>query len=186
MLTERKAIEQAIQWNRSEITSMREASRILTEQNFLHTKRLRELDEYDRVHGQVIALDPNAIIPILVEQSRLMAELIEERASKKDLMLELSDMMGEETVTTRRTFTQTSEESTTTTKTKRNDFKKQAPTVASILKSFGRPVSLSDIVEKMELDHDAKWGFPTNAMDSIIRFDPRISRVGHGTYQYKL
>lgn len=187
MLTERQAIQEAIQWNRDEISRMREESRVLFEQNFLHTKRLRELDELDRTRGQFIALDSNEIIRLLVEQSRLMAELIDERTPKVDLMAELEPLYSEETTTTtKRTMVETSEESTTTIKRKRNDFKKQSATVASILKDVGRPTVLKDIMSTMEEDHEITWDFPTNAMDLIMKHEPRISRVSHGAYQYKL
>jgi hypothetical protein len=187
MLTERKAIEEAIHWNRDEITRMREESRVLFEQNTLYTKRLRELDELDRTNGQIIAMDPNETIQLLVQQNQLVADFIAAYAPKPNLMEDLEPILAEEeetTVTTKRIVTET-EESTVTIKKKRNDFKKQASTVASILKSSGRPTSLEDIQLKLSEDHAITWDFPTNSMDLIMRHEPRISRAARGMYQVK-
>lgn len=196
MLTERKSIQEAIQFNQEEIKRLSEERRMLFDQNLVFTKRIREIDEIERGTGQLVIVDPMESMRLHAETNQLLTRLIPnvtlDRLTdllEQEALDSARELFTEETTTTTKkttTFVEESEETTVTKKQKRNDFKKQAPTVASILSEFGRPTSLQDLTAILEKDHEIKWSQPSQAMDSIMRFQPRISRAGHGVYQLSL
>lgn len=188
MLTERQAIKEELEWIRVERTR-------LSDRYWENMARLRELDELDRKNGPLVLIDHEKITGQLCDAVTTLRGLIPDisldrikEMMEQEVLRKTAEMFEEETIIVESsTVTQTnSEKSVTTKKVKRNDFKKQAPTVASILKEFGRPTSLQNIMAKLEEEHHIKWDYPTSSFDLIMQYDPHISRVSKGFYQYTI
>lgn len=70
---------------------------------------------------------------------------------------------------------------------KKSDMRSLAYELANFLKNKGTPVKMAHIVEHMRtLNNFRVPKNPTNTMNQIITYEPKIERIGKGYYQYRI
>lgn len=165
--TERVALREYLEFLREE------RERITTEYwNTLN--RLRELDEKEEreTQGQKFNVpEKGSSFQDAVEAMNNLDEddnVEQTRISQQDIE-EMKDY-DEVTVSVKRS--------------RRNDIKSLSYQVASYLKNSPVPVKMSELKEFME-DQGHKTKNPTDLMNHIMEYHPRVERVSRGYYQYR-
>lgn len=186
--TERKAIQEEIAW-------IREERRRLHDRYFELLDRLKVLDE-----REVESVDPTEVISRLMDITDTLSELVP-KVPVQNLIHHLKDNYDTSAVEQGSDEDNSGEKGAISSKElllqkMRDDslhkgrgnvkYKYQVELVVDIMKELGRPAQLYELKQIMEDRHSIVWSNPTNAMISISKYEPRLEKIGYGTYQLKL
>jgi hypothetical protein len=186
ILTERAAIQDEMKW-------IREERRHLHDRYYDLMDRLRYLDERD-----MEAVDPNVVINQLIDTTNRLGNIVPEvtigqvvEHLQKEFDLSAFAPKKEEEeqsiIPKEEIFKEQLREDAQSNfmRGTKNDYEKQAPLVVKIMKELGRPVQLAELKDMMYEKHNVIWKNASNAINTIMIYEPKIEKIQYGTYQYR-
>jgi hypothetical protein len=202
MFTERTAIRERIQEIKQEKAELRnryyeEKSTLETEYSML-LERLREMDESNSMQ-----VDMESLVGSLIDSVNILSQIApkpnvhqivnaikspEMEEMVHNIVEEIHEEVKEKHTIKTADIEESKERESKKTVTKRrsyNDLASKAPQIVSIMKEFGRPVQIGELIPHLEEIGIKVGSNPSSLMTNIMNHDNRIERAMKGYYQVR-
>lgn len=189
MLTERKALQDYIEW-------LKDERRRLGEEYWSAIERLRVLDQEVQTDISSIDMvnDLSKLIKMQTETVNKLGNLIP--SIPVETIVESWSETERVSIETEKNYSKISpkqmeqekdrEDFSATIKRRNNSIKNLSSDVSTFLEGAGAPVKMAEIENYVLQKGYNKFSNPSDIMNKIMNYNPRIERAYRGYYQYRL